>query len=393
VIAGLRAGLLGAAATAMCLAAPLAAQVSIRVVDSSGRPVPAVRVDVYGRGELVSVASTSAEGVAELSTERWAEARRLSLSHLAYQTLIVQVEELPADGVIRIEPQAIPIDALSVEVGQLCPIVDEPEARQLWSQVAALYATDTGSRASFARLSLSRSSVPADQLHRTSDAEFIDGVTTGGWGAPPAGDLLRATLEERIERAGYAWLPFSIDGGTIRAKGWTYPPLDVRAAYHFASRSFGALHDFAVMSESDEQTTLVFCGNGRANGADINGTIALVPRRAFLDAEWRFETGDPDEGAGGSVTFASFIERNGSLPHLVSSRGLFYRHNGVEPLYPDLPRTYMREITANVRWHLLLPGEQQPCVGSVAFWDDSPPPADSDGGGLVACVAEHWGRE
>jgi hypothetical protein len=32
-------------------------------------------------------------------------------------------------------------------------------------------------------------------------------------------------------------------------------------------------------------------------------------------------------------------------------------------------------------------------VGNVAFWDDAPPATDSDGGELVACVAEHWGRE
>jgi hypothetical protein len=385
-----RAGLVGAAA-AVCLAAPLAAQISIRVVDSSGRPAPAVRVDVFGRGEIISVASTSAEGVAELSAERWTEARRLSLSHLTYRTLIVQVEDIPGDGVIVIEPQAMPIDPLTVEIGQLCPIVDEPAARQLWSQVAALYATDTGSRAVFARLSLSRSSVPSDRLHRTDDVEVVEGVTTGGWGAPPDGDLLRATLEERIDRAGYAWPPFTIDGGTIRATGWTYPPLDVRAAYHFASRTFGALHDFAVMSESDERTTLVFCGNGRANGADIYGTIALAPRRAFLDAEWRFETDDPDEGAGGSVTFAS-VNENGSLPHLVSSRGLFYRHSGVEPPYPNLPRTYVREVTANVRWYVFPGGAGQPCVGSVAFWDDSLPAPDPDGARLAACVAEHWPR-
>jgi hypothetical protein len=263
--------------------------------------------------------------------------------------------------------------------------VDEPAARQLWSQVASLYATDTGSRASFAYLSLHRSSVPSDRLHRTSDVEMLDGVTNGAWGPLVGGELYDMSIDERIERAGYAWPPFTIDGPTLRENGWGYPALDMRAAHHFASPVFGTLHDFAVMSESDQRTTLIFCGNGRANGANINGTISLVPGRAFLDAEWRFETDAPDEGAGGSVTFASFTERNGSRPHLVSERGLFYRHNGRDPLYPDLPRTYVREVTANVRWYLL-PSRETPCIGNVSF------PAAANPR-LLACVERYWGLE
>jgi hypothetical protein len=372
------------AAIATCLAAPLSAQLSIRVGESSGRPVPAVRVDVYGRGEVIGVASTSAEGVAELSAARWTEARRLSLSHLAYQTLIVQVEDIPVDGVIVIEPQAFALDPLRVEVGQLCPIVDEPTARRLWSQVAALYATDTGSRAVFARLEINRGAVREDRLHHTNDVEMVEGVTNGAWGPLAGGDLYDLSLDERIERAGYAWPPLTIDGNGLRENGWGYPALDMRAAHHFASPVFGRLHDFAVMSESDRRTTLIFCGNGRANGATINGTISLVPGRAFLDAEWRFETNGPDEGAGGSVTFASFTERNGSR-HLVSERGMFYRHNGLDPLYPDLPRTYMRELTANVRWYVL-PSSDTPCTGNVSF----PAAADSR---LLACVERYWGLQ
>jgi hypothetical protein len=380
--AGRRTGLLGAAAVAFSLAAPLAAQVSIRVVDASGRPVPAVRVDVYGRGEVISVASTSAEGVAELSADRWSEARRLSLSHLAYQTEIVQVEDIPADRVIVIEPAAVPIEALSVEVGQLCPIVDEPEARSLWSQVAALYATDTGSRAAFRYVSVSRGSVREDELFRTTDVEMVEGVINGDWGLRPGGGLAELTLDDRIERAGYAWPPFTIDGSTLRSNVWSYPDLDQKGAHHFASDVFGALHDFAVMSETSERTTLVFCGNGRVSGATINGTITLIPGRALLDAEWRFDTEDPDEGAGGSVSFTTFVERAGGRPHLVSSRGLFYRHNGIEPPYPDLPRTYEREISANVRWYLL-PTRESPCIGNVSFGRN-----DS---ALHACVERHWG--
>jgi hypothetical protein len=214
---------------------------------------------------------------------------------------------------------------------------------------------------------------------------MIDGVTNGAWGPLVDGDLYDLSLDERIERAGYAWPPFTIDGPTLHTNGWGYPAFHMRAAHHFASPVFGALHDFAAFDVSDERATLVFCGNGRANGPSIHGTITLIPGRAFVDAEWRFQTPAPDEGAGGSVTFATFVDGAGSPPHLVSSGGLFYRHNGIEPPYPDLPRTYEREISANVRWYLLPPGEPSPCVGNVSF----PVSADRQ---LAACVAEHLGR-
>jgi hypothetical protein len=51
--------------------------------------VSAVRIDVLGRAELLGTAFTTADGVAELSFERWSEARRLTLTHLGFQTLIV----------------------------------------------------------------------------------------------------------------------------------------------------------------------------------------------------------------------------------------------------------------------------------------------------------------
>jgi hypothetical protein len=367
--------LLGVALVAVGMAGQVGAQVSIRVVDSSGRAVPAVRVDVIGRAEVISVASTSGVGVAELSPERWSEARRLSLSHLGYQTLIVQVEDIPSDGVIAIEPEAIPLDGVSVAVGQLCPITDDARARQLWSQVAALYATDTASRAWFAYMTLSTGTVPGDQLLRTSDAEARELVATGQPLDVFRSDFTRRGLDEQIASEGYAWPPVVI-GGTTDGVGWRYPELHRTAAHHFASRAFGELHDFAVVGESEGSATLAFCG--RSSGPRINGTISLSPGRAFLGAEWRFETGDPNQGAGGSATFQSFVDGGGAR-HLVTSRGLFYRHSGVEQPYPDLPRSYARDVTTDVRWYLL-PSGAQPCPRGFV----------RPGGELEACVARYW---
>jgi hypothetical protein len=383
--------LLGAAILLVGFVGPAASQVSIQVVDSDGRPIPAVRVDVFGRAELIGVESTSAQGTAELSAERWSEVRRISLSHLGFQTLILQVEDVPADGVIRLEPRAVQIEGLTVEGSPVCPIADDRDARRLWSEVASLYSASTGSRAWSAYLSRSAGSVRQDGLHRASDSRSVDYVAAGHPDVIHGGDHTPRSLDELVSTEGYAWPPLVIDGTTSgRELAWAYPRFDGEHAYHFASPLFGALHNFEVVSRSGGQTTLLFCGNGEGSGATMRGTVSLLQEEAFLAAEWLFETDDPHEGAGGSVSFTSLFDTPGVRPHLVTSDGLFYRHSGAEPPFPDLPRSYSRFGTEKVRWYIH-PSADHPCNSGLTFYLD--PPKASAGIRFAECVAEHWGRE
>ena len=370
---------------------PLAAQVSIRVVDSEGRPVPAVRVDVLGLGELLGTKSTSASGSAELRYDPWSDVRRIMLSHLGFQTLIVQADEIPADGVIRLEPEATPIEGLMVEAKELCPVTDDPRARRLWSEVAGLYATDTGYRAWSAYMSLYGGSARDEDLHQTPDAESVDYIAAGHPGVIHGGDYTPRTLDDRIATEGYAWAPLVIGGTTSwRESAWGYPELDRSQAYHFASPVFGLLHDFSVASQSAEKATLVFCGRRDGDKATISGMIRLVPGKAFLDAEWRFKTRDPDEGAGGSVTFSSYVETTGSRPHLVASRGLYYRLTGASARNRDAPHRYARQVTTKARWYLF-PSADHPCNTGLSYFPN--PSSTAQGIRFAECVAEHWGRE
>jgi hypothetical protein len=380
-----------AAALAVGLARPVGAQIPILVVDAEGRPVPAVRVDVFGAGESIAVVSTTSEGIAELSAERWSEVRRISLSHLGFQTLIVQAADIPADGVIRLEPEATEIEGLTVEGRELCPIVDDPRARRLWAEAASLYAADTGSRSWLAYLSRYGGAVREDELHRTSDAEAVSYVAAGAGGVIHGGDHTPRSLEDRVSAEGYAWPPLVI-GGTSggRSLAWSYPELDRAHAYHFASPVFGEIHDFALASESEGHAALTFCAKSDARGATVSGTLSLVPGRALVAAEWRFHTVDPDEGAGGSVSFRPYFETPGARPHLVASRGLFYRYSGTEPPYPHLGRTYAREVTTTVRWHLN-PSAERPCNTGLSYYLD--PPVSPQGVRFTECVEAHWGRQ
>jgi hypothetical protein len=370
------------------IASPVAAQVRIHIVDQNGGPISAVRVDVLGRGELMGTASTNAEGTAELNVEPWEEVQRLTLTHLGFETMVVQVDELPANGLIRLEPQATEIEGLSVTALQLCPINDDDRARRLWSEVAARYSTETGSRAWFAHLSRYGGSVSEQDLHRVPNFGFVNHIAAGGPGVIHGGDHTPRSLDDRILNEGYAWPPLVVGGTTgSRDLAWTYPELDGKHAYHFASPVFGALHDFVVASESDGQTTLVFCGNEEGSGATMRGIISLVPGEAFVSADWRFETTDRDEHAGGSVSFTSYAGGADVSPHLLASRGLFFRHTGPARPYPDLPITYARFGIAEVRWHLL-PSAEQPCNNGLSFHGD--PPRSPEGVRFSQCVADYW---
>jgi len=385
--------LMGLSIVIGCLTHPAAAQVSIRVMDAEGRPVPAVRVDVLGQGELIAVASTSANGIAELSAERWSEVRRITLSHLGFRTLIVQADEIPADGVIRLEPRAVGIEGFTVEGRELCPIDDDPEARRLWSEVASLYATDTGSRALSARYTRHSGSVSEGDLHETPPHGGVAYVSARGAGIVHGGDLTPRSLDTRVSNEGYAWPPLFI-GGTSSDRGWRYPGFGGPHAFHFASAVFGRLHDFEVMRASDGRVMLAYCPNGTSEGASIEGGLTLAPGRALLAAEWMFHTDDPDQGAGGSVWFEPYVEAPGLKPHLMAARGTFHRHSGAELPYPDLPRSYTRSVTVWSGWYVHSSAEH-PCkpgggLGHLTIHQD--PSTSADGIRFNECLARSWAR-
>jgi hypothetical protein len=259
----------------------------------------------------------------------------------------------------------------------------------MWSEVAARYSTETGSRAWFAYISRYGGTVREEELHRIPDSGFANQISAGGPDVLHGGDLARHSLDDLIWAEGYAWPPLVI-GGTLRARdrAWAYPEFDWIHAYHFASPVFGALHDFAVTSESEGQTTLTFCGNGRGAGATINGILTLIAGEAFLDAEWHFRTAERKEDAGGAVTFTDYVEAPGAKPHLVASEGVFFRRRSPRDPSLDRPPTYSRYGTARIRWHLL-PSADRPCNGGISFYGN--PPRTPQGMRFTECVVEHWG--
>jgi hypothetical protein len=208
-------------------AASASAQLRITVIDSYGTPVPSVRIDVMGQGEVIAVHSTSAEGVADLDNERWSEVRRLTFSHLGFRTLIVQAGGVPADGVIALEPEAVAIDGLDVEGRELCPIAPSEEARDLWARTAARYSPDTENRALSAFLERGGGRVPETELYRPAATDGSPYLVAWSGGVWHGDDWSPKPLSQRALAEGYAWEPIEIGG--IRDPGeWNYADLHGR---------------------------------------------------------------------------------------------------------------------------------------------------------------------
>lgn len=378
----------------LCLAllvggvSPVWAQRSVRVVDGLGAPVSSVRIDVMGRGEVLEVVVTDGNGTALLSTERWSEVRRISLSHVGYETRVVSVEDVRDGADIPIEPTALPIDGLVVDSEALCPIEEDGQARALWRAMASRYSDETGTRALSARMTRSGSAVPGDELHRWAapgGAHMIFGRAGGGHSE----DGLGVRPGQRVETAGYAWEPQSI-GGTWspRFLNWAYLDLHMDEAAHLTTAAFGELHLFDLAGVSEGEATLVFCPNGQGPETTLRGTMLVSADTTLLRADWRFGTPDHDEGAGGWAEFDSWVSPYDAATHLVPTRGVYFRHDGMEPQYPHLPRTYLRESVTYEAW-FVHEGPDHPChtdrQGGYNFFGEN---AESGFEGVfVGCVA------
>lgn len=344
----------GVTATALLtLANPATAQVSLTVVDAGGLPVPAVSIHVLGTAEVIQELFTGVDGVVVIDTPRWPDVRRLSISHLGFRTRIFQADALPIDGVIFLERDPVGIEGLEVEArGELCPIDPDPRGREIWAAVAARYASDTGRRRFAGTSKQGSGSVREQHLYRVDSGRLRateDRVATPVYRAV---DRRERFLESFVEEDGYIWSPPRITYGS-RTLAWEYPRFETTHAYHFATEVFGRLHDFAVASERYGRTTLAFCPRAGAPDHGLRGLIEVVPGNRFVHAEWLFSTGDPEEGAGGEVVFQAFHESRNRRPHLLAWRGLFFRHSGKTPPYPELGRDYYREVRDEMEWRVL----------------------------------------
>lgn len=312
--------LLCAACMVSRAAAPLRAQVVGEVRDTGGAPVPGVSVELWSDAGRVAAERSDAHGRFTLPDRGASAAGRIVLRRVGYEPLSAPFSSTgPHVYVLRAMAVILP-ELANAASREPCPRRDEPAARAIWRAAASRYARDTPSRGySFTSLEYRAWVTPEDvgfpeESRLEPSAESRVGTDRG--------------IEWYIAREGYAFRrqPGTIAFGAGRDyEAWTYPHLDGRHAYHFATEDFGRLNLFAVVSRDAEGTVLAFCSRGTS--PSIEGTLNMGTDGWFISAGWKFRTPRPDEDAGGEVVFAPVS--NAPEPHLLAARGLFWRRGAM----------------------------------------------------------------
>ncbi len=326
------------------------AQSKLRILAPDGSPVQAARVEVYGKGALLDVLVSDVDGEVELAWEDWPTLRRISVSHLGFDPVLVQADDLLMMASLKLSPAPVAIDGVSVSVdGDLCPLTPSAIARERWEEVAGQYSSDTRRQTLATRYRHAAGRAMQGEMRRTKGASFLtvaDARPTRVWRRVEG---TAGPLESFVEEDGYSWTPARFRWSQ-RELNHAYPSFELWQTYHFSTPEFGDLHDFAILFEDDRTMRIAFCPNGRGSGTELMGTLDLLPGDRFVSAEWRFITDDPNEDAGGEVRFAAPEPGRVNLPHLLAAQGIFFRHNGKDPPYPDSPRSYHRELYVDIEW-------------------------------------------
>lgn len=348
-----------------------AQQLTGRVLTEGGNPLPATTVEVWGRAVILYTTSSEAGGWFTVPDLRDSGATRYVFRYLGRRVQIIQKEDLRDGSVVRLAlGPDYRMDGLAVTVARnVCPLPDEPAARARWERAAGHYNQDTSHRGISGYYQAEMRDVNENDLFQDIDGAIHATLAMGeSWRAgvrAEYGTVL--TLEDMARARGYAWKREFNNGpeqflGRDRHLNWLYAELDTRSAYHFATQTFGSLHTFAVVTEDESGMRIQFCP--RRDDDDppsIRGTLLVGPDDELVEAEWRFRTKDPDEGAGGWVRFGTRPDPGGGVQHLVADRGMFFRHNGFEKPYPNQPRWLLRDLRDWPTW-VISATEQEPAL-------------------------------
>lgn len=358
--------------TLLFLAAGLggvSAQVSGVVTDGEDVGVNGVWVEVWGSGARLAAVVTNESGAFSFQSLDRTQVSRISFSHIAYETVVIDPDGSPEPLRVVLNRRALALPELTVVVAQeRCPTQDHPGARELWRAASERYSDHTAGRGQAAWILSTSNDVMDYEIGRYSSDELQEGehYWVGAVWPPEPGRY--ETLDSIIARQGYASRHRGSTTGR-RSLNWVYPELEGRYAHHFQGELFGRLHNFAFVDSNRDVHVIAFCPRDQ-DQPTISGVIRISSDTTLLEARWRFQTPEPVEDAGAEVVFTSFREHSSDRPHLMAARGLFWRHDGREPPFPNAPRSYFQRVQIRTSW----------AVGSDAQPPDVVPWRKSEGG-------------
>lgn len=300
------------------MAPGVGAQVIGTVYDSAGAPLEGASVEAWGEAGRLANRISGVDGRFVFSPFVGQATTRVIVALIGYRTTVARTESPHAPLGITLEIQPVTLPELIVAATQAaCPAPDGDRARELWERAASRYADGTLQLAGTAVVLEATGEVTEAAVGQIDEAQMQQvGRVWRGADWPPVA-LGRNNIDEISKRDGY--VRKSRDGQ------WVYPNLAGVDASHFASSSFGDLHNFVVVTETEERAVLQFCPTSDFEGT-ISGTIHVTNSGQLLEARWIFDSADLTQEAGGEVFFGEFVDAESDAIHLVSGRGAFWRH-------------------------------------------------------------------
>ena len=287
------------------------------VLEPSGAPVVAARVELLSGPRVLAVDRTNAEGGFRLETDDdWVPGWLVRAERLGFQSAELELSSGTAAVEMVLAPAPLPLPGFEV-IGDrdICAAGDDRSAREIWEVAAQRHAggLDTVGVASYTRV---RTDTLAGQ---GSVGSGVEGAAPGQRASAP---LLRLGWNRRVDREGYAF-PVRRTDNTGSYDSWGYPPLEADFSSHFVADLFGDLHDFQLEVGDEEGWILHFCAREQ-DDPYLDGVLEVGPDTLIYRAEWRFYTDEPDEGAGGWARFPPPVD-GGTSPPLLPSESLTWK--------------------------------------------------------------------
>ena len=289
----------------------LAGQVSGRVTDPAGAPVPDALVELWTNGRRVSGGPSDSSG--HFAFPSAAGRHVLLVRKIGYDPSRTALEA-PADALtVTLTPHATILTPLVVKAAEdSCP-PEDPAAQAFYTAVAGRYSidvTNTGAFGFVGRALRAASFVAAESLGVVDTTQlrplYIAG--TGGIWPPP----YRVEYARRLERTGRP----TYDESSL-------PRLESIGAWHFADPRFIALHRFSWTAGEAGLRAVRFCGRTRTEPS-LDGIAYAASDSSLARVRFTFVLPGAGRLAGGDVLFAPPPPWDTKPPLLVAS-GLFWR--------------------------------------------------------------------
>lgn len=282
----------------MLFPAELPAQAVGRIVDTFREPIADVRVELWGLDGRIASTTTNSNGYFSFARGGLPRSTGIVARRLGYRPLTATFGDSATNRTYAMERLAASLPTVVSNASRnACPNVENPNARLTWAAIRRRYFQPSYSNGWTIWAIADSGYVEAGNVGQVDESALrATGIGIGG--------AQRLADSARFADSGYAYRYYQNVSGRPRPR-WAYPMLHSYMVQHFLDPLFGGRHtlSWAVEPESGGVWVMIFCPK-RTRLPSISGTLTIGADSSLTSAAWHFHTPEPDEHAGGMVTFA-----------------------------------------------------------------------------------------